>query len=275
MDVGSIDDLHSGAVALCGIGVDANSSHRRGAALAPAAIRAQLHSGSANLTSESGVDIQPLLVDVGDLAVANETGSEADARVITEGLGSILATGAAPLSLGGDHSVTYPILRAVGPRHPGLTVVHVDAHPDLYDELDGNRLSHASPFARIMEDGLCERLVQVGIRTANAHQREQAERFGVETVEARAFASFDPGTISGPTYVTVDLDGLDPAFAPGVSHHEPGGLTTRQVLDLVAILPGPIIGADIVELNPTRDVEDMTAMVAAKLLKELTDRLAP
>lgn len=270
----AIDDLGPGVVGLLGIGVDANSSHRRGAALAPAAIRGQLHSGSANFTAESGVDVEPLVVDVGDVPVANEAGSRDDARVITEAVGSIMATGAAPLCLGGDHSVSYPILQAIGPRHAGLTVVHIDAHPDLYDQLDGNRLSHASPFARIMEDGLCDRLVQVGIRTANAHQREQAERFGVEAVEARAFASFDPAGVKGPTYVTVDLDGLDPAFAPGVSHHEPGGLTTRQLLDLIAELPGPVVGADVVELNPTRDVEDMTAMVAAKLVKELCARLA-
>ena len=268
------DDLGPGTVALLGVPVDANSSHRAGASAAPAAVRGQLHSGSANLTTESGVDVESLLVDGGDVPVANAVGSRDDARSIADAVRSILATGATPLCLGGDHSVTYPILQAIGPARSGLTIVHVDAHPDLYDELDGNRLSHASPFARIMEDGLCDRLVQVGIRTANEHQRDQARRFGVETIEARALDSFDPASIAGPTYVSIDLDGLDPAFAPGVSHHEPGGLTTRQLLELLAVLPGPVVGADVVELNPTRDVQDMTAMVAAKLVKELTARLA-
>jgi len=269
---GDLAGLKAGTVAMFGVGIDANSSHLVGAAAAPAAIRAQLHGGSGNYTTERGVLLDGIVVDVGDVVVQNATGSTEDFDAITAAVDSILATGAAPLALGGDHSVTYPILRAVGPRHRGLTIVHIDAHPDLYDDLDGNPLSHASPFARIMEAGLCCRLVQVGIRTATAHQREQAERFGVETVEARSFSSFDAATVSGPTYVSIDLDGLDPAFAPGVSHHEPGGLTTRQVIDLIAALPGPVVGADIVELNPARDVVDMTAMVAAKLAKEVAAR---
>jgi len=269
-----IERLRADVVALFGVGIDSNSSHLFGAADAPAAIRAQLHSGSGNYTTEDGTSLDGLVVDIGDIAVQNAAGSTEDLDAITAAVDAILATGATPLALGGDHSVTYPILRAVGPRHPELTIVHIDAHPDLYDDLDGNPLSHASPFARIMEAGLCARLVQIGIRTATAHQREQAERFEVETVEARAFSSFDATTITGPTYVSIDLDGLDPAFAPGVSHHEPGGLTTRQVIDLIAALPGPLVGADIVELNPERDVVDMTAMVAAKLAKELAARLA-
>lgn len=269
-DVGA---LRAGEVALFGVGVDANSSHLFGASAAPAAIRAQLHSGSGNYCTEDGTNLEGVIVDVGDIIVQNLAGSTADLDAITAGVGAIVGADAVPLALGGDHSVTYPILRSVGPHHRGLTIVHIDAHPDLYDDLDGNPLSHASPFARIMEAGLCARLVQIGIRTATAHQREQAARFGVETVEARAFASFDPTSITGPTYVSIDLDGLDPAFAPGVSHHEPGGLTTRQVLDLIAALPGPVVGADVVELNPARDVVDMTAMVAAKLVKELAARM--
>ena len=269
----STADLAPGDVAVCGVGIDANSSHLLGAAAAPAAIRAQLHSGSANYVTEDGIDIIGGLVDVGDVAVANEAGSEADADIITDSVRSILAAGAKPLYLGGDHSITYPILRAVGPAYADLTIVHIDAHPDLYDSFDDNRLSHASPFARIMEDGLCAHLIQIGIRTATDHQRQQAERFGIETVEARSVDRFNPGAILGPIYVTIDLDGLDPAFAPGVSHQEPGGLTTRQLFDLLAALQGPIVGADIVELNPRRDIVDMTAMVAAKLFKELAAHL--
>ena len=265
----STADLPAGAVALCGIGIDANSSHLLGAAAGPAAIRTQLHSGSGNYVTEDGIDILSRLVDVGDVNVANEAGSAADADLITERVALILAAGAKPLCLGGDHSVTYPILRAIGPSYPQLTIVHIDAHPDLYDSFDDNRFSHASPLARVMEDGLGAHLIQIGIRTATEHQRQQAERFGVETVEARNFNRFDPAAVPGPIYVTIDLDGLDPSVAPGVSHHEPGGLTTRQLFDLLAALGGPIVGADIVELNPTRDVVDMTAMVAAKLLKEL------
>lgn len=258
---------------MCGVGIDANSSHLFGAAEAPAAIREQLVSDSGNSSTESGETIDGRLVDLGDVQVANERASTADFDLVTAAIEAVQSTGAAPLTLGGDHSITYPILRAVGPAHPELTIVHVDAHPDLYDDLGGNPLSHASPFARIMEDGLCTRLIQIGIRTATPHQRGQAQRFGVETIDARDFGALDPSTIHGPVYVTFDLDGLDPAFAPGVSHHEPGGLTTRQAFDLIAGIPGPIVGADVVELNPARDLVDMTAMVAAKLAKELVVRL--
>lgn len=266
--------LVAGDIALYGVGIDANSTHLAGPALGPEAIRDQLHSGSANYYTEDGVDIAAVVVDVGSIAVGNEAGSESDADLVTNHVVETLRSGGRPLGMGGDHSITYPILRALRSLHADLTIVHVDAHPDLYDNFGDNRLSHASPFARIMEDGLCDRLIQVGIRTATAHQREQAQRFGVETVEARDFQEFDARSILGPIYVSIDLDGLDPAFAPGVSHLEPGGLTTRQVIDLIAGVGGPIVGADVVELNPLTDVGGVTAMVAAKLVKELAGRMS-
>ena len=160
-------------------------------------------------------------------------------------------------------------------ENPAIDVVHIDAHSDLYDELHGDRLSHACPFSRIMEEGLVSRLVQLGIRTLNAHQRAQAERFGVEVFEMRDWRPEDglPADLAGPLYLSLDLDALDPAFAPGVSHPEPGGLSTRQLLDILQALPAPLIGADLVELNPLRDPLGLTARVAAKLLKEIAARL--
>ncbi len=257
-------------ISLLGIPIDANSSHLVGTADGPAAIRAALHSGSGNHSTESSMVVVPHLDDLGDVAVANEAGSTADADAITAAVRVELERGRQVLSVGGDHSVTYPVLRAFGERFGDpLTVVHIDAHPDLYDDLGGNRLSHASPFARAMEDGCMSRLVQLGIRTATPHQREQAERWGVEMIGPRELDRFDPSTLDGPIYLSVDLDGLDPSVAPGVSHHEPGGLTFREVLDVLDALPGPLVGADVVELNPSRDLVDMTAMVAAKLVKEI------
>lgn len=150
-----------------------------------------------------------------------------------------------------------------------MNILHFDAHPDLYDEFDGNPLSHASPFARIMEAGHARRLVQVGIRTLNRHCQEQAQRFGVEIVPMRDFAPNAVPIPEPPLYVSIDLDALDPAFAPGVSHHEPGGLSVRDILSVLHRVPGPIVGADVVEYNPARDVNGMTAVVAAKLIKEL------
>jgi len=220
-------------------------------------------------TTEASVEVTPLLDDLGDVAVANERGSRSDADAITTAVRLQLGAGRQIISLGGDHSVTFPILRAMREFHDDLTVIHVDAHPDIYDDLDGNRLSHASPFARALEDGCMTSLVQLGIRTATPHQVAQSERWNVTMISPRELDRFDVAALRGPIYLTIDLDGLDPSCAPGVSHHEPGGLTVREVLDVVDALPGPIVGADVVELNPTRDLVDMTAMVAAKLVKEI------
>jgi arginase family enzyme len=157
--------------------------------------------------------------------------------------------------------------------YPNLTVLHIDAHPDLYDQLDGDRFSHACPFARALETGTIARLVQVGIRTLNPHQRAQAARFGVEIIEMRDWHSDLDLRLGGPLYLSVDLDALDPAFAPGVSHHEPGGLSTRDLLRIIQNLPVAPIGADLVELNPMRDPIGMTAAVAAKITKEILGRM--
>ena len=262
-----------GDVALIGVLSDANSSYMRGAASAPPVIRRALHCGSANLCSELGVDLKdnPRFVDAGDHQVADDGESF---LAIASVIGEILDRGAAPLVLGGDHAISYPVLRAVHRVHGAVNILHFDAHPDLYDDYEGNPYSHASPFARIMENGLAGRLVQVGIRTLSGHLRAQAERFGVEVHEMR---TFDPDVIgrdfAGPLYISFDIDALDPAFAPGVSHHEPGGLSVRDALQIIQRLPNRIVGADIVEYNPRRDINDMTAMVAAKLLKEIAGRM--
>jgi agmatinase len=248
---------------LLGLPYDASSSFLRGAAAGPAAIREALFSPSSNGWCEDGTDVLAVLADAGDLALPAAAGAR---ELIEKGAARVLAGGAAPISLGGDHSVTYPILRALGPRVPGLTILHVDAHPDLYVEVEGDRFSHACPFARILEAGLASRLVQVGIRTRTAHQGEQAARFGVETIDMRAWDRGVRPRVSGHVYLTIDLDGLDPSCAPGVSHPEPGGLTTRDLVGLVQAIEGEVVGADVVELNPSRDPLGLTAYVGAKLV---------
>jgi agmatinase len=210
------------------------------------------------------------LGDAGDL----ELPPTAAARPLIEaGIAAVLADGARPIALGGDHSVTYPVLRAIAAAHAPLTILHVDAHPDLYDVFEGDRFSHACPFARIMEDGLAARLVQVGIRTMSGPQQSQAERFGVEIIDMRAWAAGVRPHLDGALYVSIDLDGLDPAFAPGVSHREPGGLSVRDVLGLIQDADGDVIGADVVEYNPRQDLGGVTAVVAAKIVKELAGRM--
>ena len=235
-------------------------------------IRAALQSPHWNSGTELGRDLAGAagLTDAGDLRLS----PSAEARAqIEAGITELLAGGGRPLALGGDHSVTYPILRAVSRRYPGLTILHIDAHPDLYDEFEGDRFSHACPFARIMEEGLSRRLVQVGIRTMNPHQRGQAARFGVEVIEMRDWAAGVRPALGGSLYLSIDLDGLDPAHAPGVSHREPGGLSVRDVLTLVQDAAGTVVGADVVEYNPRQDLGGMTATVAAKIVKEVAGRM--
>jgi len=257
---------------LIGLPYDASSSFLRGAAAAPNVIREAIASPSSNAWTEDGHEIilGETYIDAGDV----EMSPLGEARSLIEAaVAAIVDRGDVPLSLGGDHSVTYPVMRAIARRHPGVTLLQIDAHPDLYEDFEGDRYSHACPFARILEEKLASRLVQVGIRTATKHQREQMQRYGVETIDMRAWANGQRPELSGPLYVTIDLDGLDPAFAPGVSHREPGGLSTREVVSIIQSLPGPIVGADVVELNPSQDVNGVTAMVAAKLVKELLSRM--
>ncbi len=257
---------------LIGLPYDAGSSFRSGPAAAPPLIREVLHSPAGNLWTE---DLRNLggpggLSDAGDLSLPPTAEAHA---LIEEGIERVLAGGNRPIALGGDHSVTLPALRALARRHHGLTILQIDAHPDLYADYEGCRFSHCSPFVRIMEEGLAARLVQVGIRATTGHQQEQARRFGVEVVDMRAWVRGVRPALNGPVYLSLDLDGLDPAHAPGVSHPEPGGLSVRDVLGLIQALPAPVAGADIVELNPDCDPSRLTVQVAAKLVKEIAGRM--
>ncbi len=193
--------------------------------------------------------------------------------LIDQSIATLLNDKLAPISLGGDHSITYPIIKALSRKYADLSILHFDAHPDLYDDFQGNRYSHASPFARIMEEKLAKRLVQVGIRTINAHQREQIERFGVEVLEMKSYDEHYELQFDSPVYISFDVDALDPAFAPGVSHREPGGLSTRQAIDLIRRMKGNVVGADIVEFNPRMDPLHITGTVCAKLLKEIAAKM--
>jgi arginase len=256
---------------LVGVPTDVHSSYLRGPAQAPPLIRAALFSDAYGSASERGVEIADIeLNDRGDLKL--EENAHDDDR-IREAIASSVNAGAAPISLGGDHAITYPILQSIAAHYGPVDILHFDAHPDLYDSYEGDKRSHASPFSRIMEEGLAASLTQVGIRTLNRHLREQAERFGV-TIHAMTdlppgWGAARPFKFSRPLYVSIDLDGFDPAYAPGVSHHEPGGLTPRDVIDCLLRLDAKLIGADVVELNPRRDINGMTAVLAAKLVKEL------
>lgn len=259
-------------ITLIGLPWDASSSHARGAGLAPSVIRAVLFSPSSGPYSMGGVDVREAIAAY-DFAELPEDGAEARAA-IERRVAAVLGAGRAPLSLGGDHSVTYPILRAIAAHHGPVNVLHIDAHPDLYDEYEGDRYSHASPFARALEGGCIGNLVQVGIRAVSPAFADLADEERVIMLGPDETAAIPYDKLSGPLYVSIDLDGLDPAFAPGVSHPEPGGLTTRELLAILKRLPAKPVGADIVELNPERDVNLLTAHVAARLTKELAALMA-
>lgn len=250
-----------------GIQYDDKSSYQQGPKLAPPLIRAALNSGSMNLFAENGISVESSVVaDKGDFLIAEYFDIEDITKIH-------LALDSKILTLGGDHSITYPIIKAHHEKYPVLDILHIDAHADLYHEFEGDKYSHACPFARIMENGFATRLVQVGIRTLNTHQAEQAEKFNVEIHQMKNLNLSSIPKFNNPLYISLDLDGFDPAYAPGVSHHEPGGLSSRQVIDLIQSIDAEVVGADIVEYNPNRDFQDMTAFLAAKMMKEIVGKM--
>lgn len=262
-------------VQLIGIPYDGNSSFLKGAALAPARIRLAGTDGSTNASAErieeirNGINYQ----DNGDLFIP-DIRPEAVYSEIKGKIQERLADNSKIICLGGDHSVSLPVIEAYAERYEGLHVLHFDAHADLYDNFDHNPFSHASVFARVMEKGKIRSLTQVGIRTLNKHQSQQAKRFDVRVIEMNSLSASFIQILRPPLYISIDLDVLDPAFAPGVSHHEPGGLSTRELLQLIQSIPVDIAGADIVEYNPVRDIHGMTAMVAYKVFKELVAKMS-
>ena len=194
-------------------------------------------------------------------------------EIIKNSINDILKNGDHCISLGGDHSITYPIIAGYHEFYPKLNIIHFDAHPDLYENFDDNPYSHASPFARIMENTLIKKLIQIGIRTMTDHQQKQVEKYDITVISMNDFSSDMILQFEDPVYISIDLDGIDPAYAPGVSHPEPGGLSTRDLIKVISNIDGQIVGADIVEYNPRKDINDITAITAAKILKELMGKM--
>ena len=261
-------------IKVLGIPYDANSSFLKGPALAPPRIRLMEKEGSANLFSEHGSEIMDGIThkDLGDIFF-DDINPEKAFHKIRKSISDLLDDGSKVLSFGGDHSVSYPIIDAFTSKFENIHILHLDAHADLYDNFDNNPFSHASPFARIMEKGKVGSLTQVGIRTLTSHQKKQAEKFGVKIIEMKDFNMDFISPLKSPLYLSLDLDVLDPAFAPGISHHEPGGLSTREVISIIQNINASMVGADIVEYNPVRDINNMTAMVAYKLFKEIIAKM--
>lgn len=261
-------------IAIIGVPFDEKSCYLRGARKGPEAIRAASTGKAINPWTELGMNLEEDVVmkDLGDLEVSGdfvEVFSFIEKKIML-----ILEKEAMPVVLGGDHSISYPVVKAVSKKFKPLDILHFDAHPDLYEELYGDRFSHACPFARIVEEGLVQDLVQIGIRASTGEQRDRALKHGVRMIEMKNIRDVFPLHFSNPLYISFDMDALDPAFAPGVSHHEPGGLTTRQAIDILQALEARIVGMDIVELNPERDHSGITAAAAVKIIKEVVGKVA-
>lgn len=261
-------------IKLIGVPYDDNSTFAKGPALAPPKIRQMDTGGSANRFCEFGIEIaeDKNYVDLGDINFEGLNRAEVYEKIKSTILNELTPNDKI-LSLGGDHSVSFPLIEAYAQKYPNLHVLHLDAHADLYDDFEGNPFSHASPFARLMEKNILKSLTQVGVRTLNTHQQHQADEFGVKIVEMKDLNFNFVSALEGPLYISLDLDVLDPAYAPGISHHEPGGMSSRQLISIIQQINVPIVGADIVELNPTRDINDATAMIAYKLFKEIAYKM--
>jgi agmatinase len=270
---GSIKQTEQFDFAVFGVPFDEKSSYKKGTSKGPQAIRAASTGEAINSWTESGVNLEEetVIVDLGDLDVS---GSSWDVFAkIERQVEEILEKGAVPVVMGGDHSLSYPIVKAFAPKYDSLDILHFDAHPDLYDELYGDRYSHACPFARIIEEGHVANLVQVGIRAATGQHRTTARQHGVRMIEMNNIDQALALNFSNPLYISFDMDVLDPAFAPGVSHHEAGGLSTRQAIDMLHALKGTIVGLDVVELNPDRDPLGITAAAAVKIIMEVIGKI--
>ncbi len=203
-------------------------------------------------------------------------------------MNEILAHGAVPVSVGGDHSVTLPILRSLARRLGPLGLVHFDAHPDTWDEYFGSKFFHGTPFRRAVEEGLLDprRMVQVGIRGPlygsedfAFHEQHGIEVIRIETVKEQGVARVGDrfGRLrGGPVYCSFDIDAVDPAYAPATGTPEVGGLTSYEALTLVRALAGQaLVGADVVEVSPPYDGPgQITSLLAANLLFEIVSLLA-
>jgi arginase len=261
-------------IAVLGVPFDEKSSYLRGPAKGPQAIREASTEEELNTWTELGVDLEKrvTMVDLGDMDVTgpfSETYERIENRIL-----SLLEKRVVPIILGGDHSISLPVVRALAKVYKPLDILHFDAHPDLYGELYGDRYSHACPFTRILEEGLVKNLVQVGVRSITGEHREKAAAFGVKMIEMRNMPESPNLVFDNPLYISFDIDALDPAFAPGVSHREPGGLSTRQAINILQTLKAHIVGLDLVEVNPDRDVTGITASAASKIIIEVCGKIA-
>ncbi len=270
-------DFSGLAVAISGAPMDIGVSNRPGARFGPRALRAIERIGPYNHVLDCAPIYDLEVADVGDVPFPSRYDLHGSHSAIEAWIGAIVAAGAAPLTVGGDHSITHPILRAVGRDRP-VGLVHIDAHSDTSGPFDGERFNHGAPFRNAVLDGVLDptRTIEIGIRGSSEYlwefsyesgmtviHADEVDRMGLDAVIAKALSVIG----DGPTYVSFDVDSLDPAFAPGTGTPEVGGLTPREALAILRGLKGQnIVAADVVEVAPQYDATSNTAQCAAQVL---------
>ncbi len=270
-------------VALLGIPMDIGTSWRSGTRFGPKQIRSESAMIRPYNMATSAAPFDTLqIADIGDLAINTFSLSES-LKIIKDSYDGILAQNVIPVAMGGDHSITLPILRAIAAKHGPVALVHVDAHADVNDEMFGERETHGTVFRRAYEEKLIvpEKTFQIGIRGSGYASTDftEAQGWGFQQFPAWELWQQNLTQIGSqirktvgdhPVYITYDIDSLDPAYAPGTGTPEIGGLTTPQALQLIHALQGVnVVGCDLVEVSPPYDPSGNTALTAANLLFEL------
>jgi len=283
MRLPSRDDARDLDACFVGVPLDIGTSYRPGARFGPRAIRAEsCLLRPYNMATRAAPFDSLSVADIGDVAI-DTFNLDASLKIIEEAYDSIVLEGCRPLTLGGDHTITLPILRALARQHGPLGMVHVDAHSDVNDRMFGESIAHGTFVRRAVEEGLLDahRVVQIGLRgsgyTAEDFDWCRQQGFRVVQAEECWHRSLAPlmqelrvqlGT--GPVHLSFDIDGLDPSCAPGTGTPEIGGLSTAQGLEIIRGCHGlELVGADLVEVAPQYDTSGNTALVGANLLFEM------
>lgn len=284
MRLPAIDDLSKLDVAMIGIPFDIGTSNKPGSRLAPRQIRDESRMlRPYNMATRAAPFDSLAIADYGDVPI-NTFNLMKSIDIITEFYDEVLAQGVKPFTMGGDHTIVLPILRAMAKKHGPVAVVHIDAHTDINDLQFGEKITHGTPFRRAVEENLVDptKVVQIGVRGTGyaAEDFDWPREQGFRVVQAEQCWHKSLVSLMGevreqigpdhPVYISFDIDGIDPAYAPGTGTVEIGGLTVPQGLEIVRGCGGlNVVGGDLVEVSPPYDPSGNTALLGANLLYEM------